>query len=44
MWRIAHSSLCTGLAELETSWSIDDVADAHDALDVFEELDAKCQH
>lgn len=35
--------MCSGLGELEAHWSLDDLADAHDALDVVEELDAKCQ-
>lgn len=41
-WRLLSSPFLTvTMHELETHWTIDDVADAHDALDVREELESK---
>ena len=31
------------LAELKTSWNLEDLADAHDTLDLLEKLDAKAR-
>jgi len=31
------------LHELETHWSLDDMLDAHDALDLFDALEADAQ-
>ena len=38
MWRVVKSDLCSGLVELER-WSLDDLCDAHDVLDLDEELE-----
>lgn len=41
-WRIVSSErLKAGLVEVETQWSLDDVWDAHEVLDLHEESEAK---
>lgn len=39
VWRIVLEGVAT-LQEIETWWSIDDLADAHEALDVKQALEA----
>lgn len=41
VWRVARSPLCSGLREIEEHWSLDDLVDAHMALDVEDELEAE---
>lgn len=43
-WRIAASPrFSSSLVEIETQWTMTDVHDAHDVLDIYEALDAKAQ-
>ncbi len=42
MWRVlTDSRIAVSLRELEETWSLEDLADAHDALDVRDALRAK---
>jgi hypothetical protein len=44
IWRIITSDKMTvSLTELKTTWSLEDLADAHDSLDLLETLDAKAK-
>jgi hypothetical protein len=44
IWRVLTSEhLTVTLTELKTTWSLLDLADAHDALDTLEALDVKAQ-
>lgn len=42
MWRVVMSKRVTvSLAEIETAWSIDDLADANDLLDCYDIAESK---
>lgn len=38
---MTHPRLSSSLVEIETRWSLEDVLDAHRALDLWDELEAK---
>jgi hypothetical protein len=42
IWRPVLAGLCT-LEEIERSWTLDDLMDAHEALDIKAEWEAKIQ-
>jgi hypothetical protein len=42
VWRlVASPRLSASLVEIEERWSMTDVLDAHEVLDLYDELDAK---
>jgi hypothetical protein len=42
IWRVATSThFRDSLAEIENNWSLDDLYDAHDVIDLLEELDRR---
>lgn len=44
VWRVLTSQrLHVGLRELEKHWSVDDLLDAHVALDLWEDLEEKAR-
>jgi hypothetical protein len=42
IWRVAsHERIKSGLIEIQTQWSLTDILDAHDVIDLYEEAERK---